>query len=182
MGEIKKLLGADKIPFRTITSNMIWGDLCENIHLHYRNLRLDFSHKEWAHFRAAVQMIGLNVEEQIEKTGHREGDPNFLIQIKYNEPLRTDSRYYPNRFTLEVQKDNTVHMHYRDLRIHMTYEECEKIADMFIEARETMKQSIEFPFKGVLEKKFAILPIDSIQPYDRGHLPLAEDTDHRNAI
>jgi hypothetical protein len=182
VGEIKKLLAADKIPFRTITPNMIWSDLCENIHLHYRNIRFDFSHKEWAHFRAAIQMIGLSVEEQIEKSGHKEGDPNFLIQIKYRHPLKTDSKYYANRCTIEQQRDNTVHFHYRDLRLHMSNEEFREIAGLFVESLREMDSTGKFPYGDLISPETASVPLRLIQPYDKGHLPLAEDSEHRKGI
>lgn len=179
VGEIKKLLAAEKIPYRTITNRKLWGDLCENIHLHFRNLRLDFSHREWAQFCMGVQSIGMNVEREIERTNHREGDPNFLLQIAFNEPLTPDSKYYPNRATIELQRDNTVHLHYRDLRIHLSNEEFRQLAEMFTKGLYEMDNIEEFPYK---EAGRYMVPIHLIQPHDPGHLPLAEDKEHRRGI
>lgn len=182
MGHIKKLLGAETIPYRTLTNTAIWGDLCENIHLHYRNIRLDFSEEEFATFRSAMFAIGLNIEEQSTKNNYKEGDPNFLIQATYNQPLTPDSRYYPNRVSLELNRDNTCHFHYRDLRIHMTYEEFRQIANMFKKALNEMDNVEELPYRDLDYPVQVRLDIDQVQPYDAGHLPLDDDKAHRMGI
>ena len=104
--------------------------------------RLDFSEKEWAHFRAAINHLGMAVEHCSEENDYKEGNPNFLIQQIFNHPLKTDSDYYKNRFTLELQKDNTVHLHYRDLRLHFTLPEFEDIAEMFRKATIILTSSL----------------------------------------
>ena len=182
MGHIKKLLAAGYIEPRYITASQIWTDLCENVHLHYRNIRLDFSQKEWAHFRAAINHLGMAVEHCSEENDYKEGNPNFLIQQIFNHPLKTDSDYYKNRFTLELQKDNTVHLHYRDLRLHFTLPEFEDIAEMFRKASKNLTGGFIFRHSDVTEKSKVTVPIDSIQPYDEGHRPLDIDNEHREGI
>lgn len=181
MGKIRKVLAMDEIEPRSLTASAVWTDLCEDVHLHYRNIRLDFSEKEWAHFRAAIHQLGMALEESAEINNYREGDPNFLIQQIYNTPLRTDSDYYANRATIELQKDNTVHFHYRDLRLHMTNTEFAKIAGMFSQALFRLKVT-EFPYKPEKRKLFKNVPVDLIQPYDEGHRPMVFDEPHRKGI
>jgi len=175
MGKIRKVLAQEKIEPRYITADKIWGDLCEDIHLHYRNIRFDFSALEWANFRAAINHIGMGLEYTIEKYDYKEGDPNFLVSVYYNTPVSTDTKYYPNRVVVEFQRDNTVHFHYRDVRLHWTLPEFLQIARMFTEALEKYHNLKEFPFKDVKEKTRVKVPIDDIQPYDPGHLPLEPD-------
>lgn len=187
MGEIKKVLAIGEIEPRTLTSNSIWSDLCENIHLHYRNIRFDFSETEWAAFRAAINGIGLGVEKTAEEKNYREGDPNYLVQVMFNHRLKSDSKYYPNRSVIELQRDNTVHFHYRDLRIHMTISEFKEIAKAFTEAGAiyTLLEhglAKEFPYKNLDKAERHWVDINLIQPYDAGHRPLAIDDDHRRGI
>ena len=182
MGAIKKVLSAIRISPRYLTARGIWGDLCENIHLHFRNIRLDFSVKEWAVFCAAINNIQKGIEFSIEDKKYREGDPNFLLQVQYNVPLESDSDYYPNRSLIEVQRDNTVHFHYRDLRLHWTSDEFELIAGQFIEAMALYTNQKEFPFKDITQPTRKVVMLRDIQPYDEGHRPLAEDQVHREGI
>ena len=184
MGEIRKVLAMDEIEPRTITSNMIWSDLCEDIHLHFRNVRFDFSETEWAGFRAAIHQLGLSVEEESLARDYEEGDPNRLIQLMYNVPLKSDSKYYPNRCVIELQKDNTVHFHYRDLRLHWTISEFKAIATLFRKAFVELRSLSmnPFPYRDVKELTYAVVPIEMIQPYDAGHRPLAIDDEHRKGI
>ena len=186
MGHIKNLYWASKIPPRNVTPTGIWGDVCENIHLHFRNLRLEFDEKEWALFRAAVHIIGMDVEKITSDTypDWEPGDPNFLVQVMVDETYKPHSAFHPNRLTIEEQRDGTFHIHYRDLRIHLAHEEfCEFARGMreainHIEADDIPK----FPLKGVIEATEATVPINTIQPYDAGHLPLEIDSEHREGI
>ena len=184
MGNIRKVLSKNTVEPRFLTADRIWSDLCENIHLHYRNTRIDFTEKEWAAFRAAINHLSMGVEHCIEEYEYKEGDPNFLVSIYYNTKIPTDSKYYSDRVLIELQRDNTVHFHYRDIRFHWTLPEFLKIANMFKKALETYSDLKEFPYKDVEEATRVIVPIDSVQPYDPGHLPLEEDRweNHRNGI
>jgi len=186
MGKIKKLLASGHVPYRTITPTALWTDLCENIHIHYRNLRLDLSETEFAKWRGGIHSLGLRMEEQAEADNYKEGDPNYLVHMMYNNPFSHDSDYYPNRVTIEYERDNTVHFHYRDLRIHMTNEEFLIVADMFVEARakydEVVTGKFDPPFKDIEVPTLATVDINLIQPYDPGHLPLAMDKKHRQGV
>lgn len=182
MGKIKKFLAGEQIEPRSITANTIWTDLCEDVHLHYRNLRLDFSETEFSAFRAAINMLGRAVEQCAQENDYSEGDPNFLIQQIFNTPLPTDSDYYPDRVTIELQRDNTVHFHYRDLRLHLTNTEFKQIAGMFLKAYEKFKTPNKIQVPRTDKPTEMELPIDLIQPYDEGHKPLVIDEEHRAGI
>ena len=178
MGHIKTLFDMKKLPQRSLTPNMIWTDLCENVHLHYRNVRFDFSQIEFARFRAAINHLGQAVEYCADEYGFSEGDPNFLVQQKFDELLPSDSDYYANRATLELQRDDTVHFHYRDLRLHLSPEEFDRIAEMFINSR----SANDYKFPEIKEKTVITLPIEAVQPYDEGHRPMVIDEEHRDGI
>jgi hypothetical protein len=182
MGEIKKVLAMDEIEPRSVTADRIWTDLCENVHLHYRNLRLDFSETEFATFRAAMHNLGMAVEMCAIEKDYEEGDPNVLIQQMFDMMLKTDSEYYTNRATIELQRNNTVHFHYRDLRIHWSYTEFLQIAKMFATAVSELEKLKPFPYKVEKATRINKIPIDLIQPYDAGHLPLAIDDEHIEGV
>jgi len=183
MGHIKKVLAMGMLPRRSVTPNMMWTDLCENVHFHYRNIRFDFSEVEFARLRAAINHLGMAVEYCSNEYGYSEGDPNFLVQQKFEEAIIADSDYYPDRVTIEHQKDGTVHFHYRDLRLHWSEREFEIIAELFCQAQEDIDTGAnKFPHADVTEKTRVEVNIDQIQPYDEGHRPLVFDKDHREGI
>lgn len=187
MGEIRKLLAGNVMERRSITATGIWVDLCENIHLHYRNLRLEFSEKEWAQFIHAVHMLGQAELHTAHQHNYREGDPNFLVQCHYNQPLSGDSTYFPNRLTVEEQFDGTYHVHYRDLRLHLSRREFMTVACAFEQALRRINNPDgdvwpEERFAAITERQRVRVPIQWVQPYDKGHKPLAIDADHRAGI
>jgi hypothetical protein len=187
MGKIAKLLALAELEPRTITATGLWGDLCENVHLHYRNLRLDFSEFEWASMRAAVNMVGRALEQAADQHDYEEGNPNFLVQAIFDEGVKASSAYYPNRLSIELQRDNTVHVHYRDLRLHLTEPEFIEIATAFERARrrygEHYERTATAPAHSrVTEPTVMPVPIEDVQPYDAGHLPGVIDSHHRMGI
>jgi hypothetical protein len=187
MGHIKKVLAMGSIDPRIITARGIWADLCENIHLHYRDIRLEFSELEWAHFRAAINQLGKGVEHVAVDKDYREGDPNTLIQVMYNVPLNPNSDYFPNRVTVELQRDNTIHFHWRNMRLHWPIQDFKKLAQLFMEADAQLEklefEGDTFPGKHVQTgSQRMTVPIDSVQPYDPGHLPMNMDEEHRKGI
>ena len=182
MGDIAKNLGASLLNKRSIEAKNIWADLCEDIHLHYRNLRIDFSEREWAEFVCAIRSLYKATEMAAAKYRYEEGDNDFLVNLTYNKELNRDSDYYPNRTLLEEQKDGSVHFHYRDIRLHWDREEFNAIADMFIQGSKKIDAIPTFPYYGATEEKRGWVPIDSIQPYDSGHRCYAIDDVHREGI
>lgn len=186
VGNTRKVLAKDMLEPRYLTANMLWVDLCENVHIHYRNLRIDMSCEEFANFMCAMKNLYKAAEYQMEQDKFEEGDPNYLRQIKYINPLNTSSDYYPNRLVIEAQRDDTYHIHYRDLRLHLTEDEFDDMANSFQRAKEEKDKFRPFHLKygRFKEKKRMMVDIDDIQPYDAGHLPLTECAmyDHRPGI
>jgi hypothetical protein len=56
--------------------------LGDRIYLNIDEVRIPFTHTEWAQFRLWVTMFGVQVEKEIEEMGHRDGydgEPVTLI-------------------------------------------------------------------------------------------------------
>jgi len=95
-------------------------ELCENVHLHYRNLRLEFPKEE---FLEIVKVIKGLDEEEIENFEY--GKKNFKSLFK-GSVLPAEAEF-DNRLVLEEQaggKPGTTgyHLHYRNLRIEYRIE------------------------------------------------------------
>ena len=183
MGEIRKVLSLNKLEPRLISCRQIWADLCENIHLHYRNLRLEFSPREWGTFVSAIMMLAKSIDMGIEKKNWRPGNADFLLHMNYKNGLESNSDYYPTRLSVELQLDGTYHIHYRDLRLHLTQGEFMDLRDAFKEVEDTIDKLQPFPFANVEKPTLVKLPIEEVQPYDSGHPPsFSMDKEHRDGI
>lgn len=108
MGQIKKIIHSSEIS-HVPHNNRMCIELCENVHLHYRNLRLEFSKEEFMTFLETVKSV----------------DPYSVLAFNYsNSSFQTiadstlpDSTQFNTRLQIELQTDNSLHIHYRNLRI-----------------------------------------------------------------
>lgn len=175
MGHIKQVLAEKTLEPRSVTPNMIWVDLCENLHIHYRNLRLEFSVEEFAVFMCAMQNLYKAAEHKMEDWKFEEGDPNFLTQIQFKKPLNNSSHYYPNRLVLEANRDGTFHLHYRDLRVHLSADEYDDLERAVVQGKARREAFVPFHEKyginGLKEPRRMTVAIEDVQPYDAGHKP-----------
>ena len=88
-------------------------ELCENVHVHYRNLRLEFPKEEFLKILRVMKSLD---EEEIENFEYGDDRP---INIKslfegYILPKETE---FNNRLILEEQVGGHYHLHYRNLRV-----------------------------------------------------------------
>lgn len=181
MGNIKQILVSEKLEPRVLVPKRICVDLCENIHLHNRNVRHEFSIEEWATYSAAMQNLYKATEYSIDKNKYVEGTHDFFVQSIYNTPYPTNSSvYHSNRLLIEECRDNTFHFHYRNLRIELTESEFNQISKAFTKAR--LVNFVPFPYPKIKIPTLVKVPIDSIQPYDSGHMPNDIDEEHKKGI
>lgn len=139
MGNVKKVLYETELGPRTVTPSSMWGDLCENIHIHIRNLRIDFSKEELDNFCSAIKLLTEGVEKGIKEQDWKPGDNSFLISYDNGVRLNRSSDYYPNRLRIELEKNDDVHIHYREIRLHLTTPEFTAMANAFIEALKNLE-------------------------------------------
>lgn len=125
MGNVKNLIAEETLPDRQHYYAHLWSDLCENLHIHLRNIRLEFSKKEWQEFVKHLVAVYNEVEK------YKDYKENSGYQLMFKTPfknIKPKSDYYSNRFRVEDEHDGSVHIHYRDIRIHLTKEEYNQIA------------------------------------------------------
>lgn len=87
-------------------------ELCEDIHIHYRNLRLEFNKDEFIYILNLLKQI--NVDE-VNNFHYSDWAYKELI-VDFNLPKET---VYNNRLQIELQKEGHSHIHYKNLRIEM---------------------------------------------------------------
>ena len=111
MGNVAETIKAKQVPRPTFNRRGV-VEVCENIHLHWRNFRLEFSKDEFRLFLAMMQHI----------------DPQDIVEAelgpdKFTELARTDEipeeSEWDDRMVLEKQVEGHYHLHYRQLRIEV---------------------------------------------------------------
>lgn len=111
MGNTKNIIKKQIVPVPQ-QNNRITVELCENIHLHYRNLRLEFTKEE---FLPIVKLVKSLDEKKIEEF---EYGPDKFKALIYQNTL-PDNTEFNDRLQIEEQEEGHFHVHYRNLRIEV---------------------------------------------------------------
>jgi len=169
MGEIKKTLISSKLPDRLPHNGRMFIDLCENIHIHYRELRIVFSINEFLEFADIFKRSVEDVrnyliqnpdykEQQLKDTIIIAGGNCMQSSYLKNSPQPTQSKYFNNDFSIELQDKNVrdeINVHWRDYRIALPREHLKIIADLFSKAKEHLiefeKLNPQYTFKKTIE-------------------------------
>lgn len=109
MGAIKKILEFMHVGTPP-HNNRFTVDLCENVHIHYRNLRLEFPPYEFIQLLTELQKININ---DIKGFDYSNDSFKELVHIG-NLPNKTE---FNDRLQIEEQVNGQTHIHYRNLRL-----------------------------------------------------------------
>jgi len=109
MGQVKRVLFQSKCK-KPMLNNRMTIELCENVHIHYRNLRLEFPKEEFLTILKAFKSID---EKQIEEFDYNENSFKEIFST-HDLPEKTE---FDDRIVLEEQVGGHLHLHYRNLRI-----------------------------------------------------------------
>lgn len=140
MGKIKKILLHDELPDREMHNSRMFVDLSENIHIHFRELRLIFSREEFFEFFSILKEGARDVKKYLRKNPDYEeqkvfdgilvgGGPDRQLRPLKKSPEPHVSKYFPNRVQIELQEEDvidSIHLHYRDYRLVMNIETFKK--------------------------------------------------------
>lgn len=109
MGNIKEVLYSREVP-KSMLNDRLTVELCENVHLHYRNLRLEFSKEEFLFLLKHLKSVDEKTVEEFEY-----GADKFqgLVQT-FDLPESTE---FDDRLQVEEQVEGHYHIHYRNLRV-----------------------------------------------------------------
>lgn len=135
MGQVKKLLFSkllDKArPFYYSGKRSI--EAAESMHVHERNVRLEYSALEFRRFVAAMK-------RSFEKWSGAPPEPTDAtvwldVSDIPHEPEVTPQRFDIEESTYPTLKQTTVHLHYRSLRMEFSHAEWEEFSSGIIDAR-----------------------------------------------
>ncbi|OPX57088.1 phosphotransferase [Oceanospirillum multiglobuliferum] len=120
MGVVKKVIYRDDSALSSPRHRNLFLDMEENIHIHYRDLRIELSRAEFEEFSAAFNSQSKELLQIITDKNYQDGvlaNANQEdVRIWTESRLSTDVKYHPRRISLEDCGDG-YHLHYRQYKI-----------------------------------------------------------------
>lgn len=175
MGEIKKVLSLRELPERERHNSRLFIDLSENVHIHFREIRLMFGVDEFFEFADILKDSAKDVKRYLRKhPDYKEmevfdglmvaGGRQRQLAPLQKSPKPQESKYFPNRLQIELQEEkviDSVHIHYRDYRLVMNIETFREFANGMKESLDNLEEFLEkngynqevHPFRKVVDKK-----------------------------
>jgi hypothetical protein len=148
MGAIHKILANRDLPERELHNSRLFVDLSENVHIHFREIRLMFGVDEFFEFAGVLRRSARDVKRYLKRhPGYREqqvfdglmvaGGLKQQLTPLQKSPRPHESKYFPNRLQIELQEEeviDAVHLHYRDYRLVMNIATFRELAGAMGEA------------------------------------------------
>ena len=150
MGHIKKLLVSQKIKGESdIYKDFLSLEICENFHIHLRNLRLIFDKEEFEIFCKAVisaykdwEHVGKPLPNADKK--HKTLTPPVYL---YSGKIFPTHRERSNDLQIEIQDSpwmpsapEFIHIHYKSYRLDVSHNEFVELAEAFASALKEFKK------------------------------------------
>lgn len=117
-----------QLPKRS-NAQVLCVDAAENIHLHYRDLRIEFSLDEFIEFMVQMNSIYAELNEwQVQYPDWTESDPETFddrFGFEFGGPkdkLKENSDYWDDRISIEKKKGGAYHIKWRNYRVEMSEE------------------------------------------------------------
>lgn len=108
MGLIKRIIEYMKVG-KPPHNTRFTVELCENVHVHYRNLRLEFSPDEFVRILDRLKQIDLSIVKNFKYS-----PDSFREIVHLTLPEKTE---FDDRLQIEEQQNGQTHIHYRNLRL-----------------------------------------------------------------
>lgn len=133
MGVIKKMLYRSNMLGKQRHQHFFL-DMEENIHIHYRDLRIELSRGEFEDICEAFRKQSQELQTIIDEKNYQDGKlPNANqddVRIWTESLLKHDVKYHPQRFSLEECSDG-FHFHCRNYKLLFNEAEFRQIAQLF---------------------------------------------------
>jgi hypothetical protein len=148
------MLSFKQLKDRERHNSRLFVDLCENIHIHFREYRFVFSLDEYFEFVDIVARSTQDVRNYLlNNPDYREGVyPTTIMvagggqrQMKFlqHSPAPHRSAYHNERFVIELQEESVtdeIHVHWRDLRVALNRENFKDVAEAFTAAHRRLEE------------------------------------------
>jgi len=123
LGAITKLLGSGKVAGAEFNDYMAL-ELTENVHLHYRGLRLEFTPEEFLFIKDILCSL---TDEEIETIKNRKyGFDESVIHMRITKDLPKND-WWKNKFQIERCRNGSVHLHINNLRVSLSWKDYKRM-------------------------------------------------------
>jgi hypothetical protein len=153
MGLVRETLIKIELPSREAHNSRMFVDLCENVHIHYRELRIVFSIDEFFEFADILHRSSEDLRSYLaQNPDYQEGVHRDTIMIAggqrrqrallRNSPAPNRSTYFPGDFAIELLDESMtdeMHVHWRDYRFAIPREHFKLIAEAFAAAKRNLE-------------------------------------------
>ena len=150
MGNIKKILSETIIGDKGLYDDHTRLEIQEAIHFHYRDGRYILKKED---FLSLFNLFNEAYKNYI-KIGMPESTKEMVTLA--NVPLTKS--LHNNRFGIELDYTNTIHIHYRDLRLHLTIPDYHQQAESF-NIGNIMLNLTKCEYVNITDKKIRLHPI-----------------------
>lgn len=168
MGIIKKIIYREDILAKPRHRSMFL-DMEENIHIHYRDLRIELSRGEFEEIARIFTKQSHELQTIIDEKDYEDG--KFAnanqddVRIWTESRLNHDVKYHPQRFSLEECTDG-YHLHYRNYKLLIDPAEFRQIAELFRQV------DVDSPYAASYEEVLHLLEANDIDfMLDAGNVP-----------
>jgi len=124
MGDVRRIHRHGSTDAKYQWHNYIGLELTENVHLHYRNIRLEFTPKEFLFIHAMINSLTPEELEKIKTRKYGFKEPVDFLRISKDLP---SNDWWENSFSLEEQANGMFHFHFGNLRIDLQPSDVKKI-------------------------------------------------------
>ncbi|MDP2142610.1 MAG: phosphotransferase [Gallionella sp.] len=168
MGIIKKIIYRENILGKP-RHRSLFLDMEENIHIHYRDLRIELSRGEFEEiakiFAKQSQELQTIIDEKDYQDGKFANANQDDVRIWTESRLNHDVKYHPQRFSLEECTDG-YHLHYRNYKLLIDSAEFRQIAGLF------KQLDVDSPYAASYEEVLNLLEANDIDfMLDAGNVP-----------
>ena len=134
MGEVKRMLFSKQLQSKSpdLYPDKRSLERAETMHVHERNMRLEYSREEFVEFAHAMDIA-------VKTLGSRKPSPGLATEWLDLSDISSEPEVTPQRFDIEEStyptlKETTIHLHYRNFRIEFTHKEWEEFVGGMEEA------------------------------------------------
>lgn len=158
MGVITKMLYRGNILAKPRHRNFFL-DMEENIHIHYRDLRIELSRDEFEEISSVFSKQSCELQTIIDEKDYQDGvfananqdDVRILTESRLQEPVK----YHPRRISIEECVDG-YHLHYRNYKILIDHDEFRELVMIF------SKLDLNKPYPSSYEDVQSLLEVNDI--------------------
>ncbi len=151
MGHTLRNLSTNKVDSKTVFNNRFVVEICECVHVHYRNLRIALSLKDFLSIAQGMSDALIRWQKQLRPQPSEDihielcrkevatipvAKDEIKVNLNSNLYNRNEGRIFSEG--ADFKDPAYIHLKIRDLRLELSIEEFNKLADSILEAKKLL--------------------------------------------